>query len=47
MVMMKKKNVHHTYITLKECVNNPDWKKMYEVIKRDTEFRLKNHFYDD
>lgn len=43
----KKKNARSTSITLKECSENEDWLKAYEIIKRDTENRLKNHLYDD
>lgn len=35
------------YITLKECLEDPEWLKGYEKIRRDTENRLRNHFYDD
>lgn len=43
----KKKNAQGTYTTLKECSEDPDWLEAYEIIKRDSENRLKNHLYDD
>lgn len=43
----KKDPVQGTHITMKECLNDPEWQKAYELIVRDTKYRLKNHFYDD
>lgn len=43
----KKKNAQNMSITLKECLENKDWLKGYEIINRDTKNRLKNHLYDD
>ena len=43
----KKKNAPNTSITLKDCIEDPNWQAMYELIKRDTKYRLQNHFYDD
>lgn len=43
----KEKNAQNTYTTLKECLENQDWRSVYERIKRDTTYRLKHHFYDD
>lgn len=47
--MEKRKNegVQNTHITLKECLNDPNWIRMYNIIIRDTRNRLRNHFYDD
>ena len=42
-----KQPVQNTMLTLKECVNDPAWRKGYEIIRRDTKYRYKNHFYDD
>lgn len=42
-----KKNARNMYTTLRECLENQDWLKGYEKIKRDTSNRLKNHLYDD
>lgn len=43
----KKQNVRNMYTTLKECLEDPGWLEAYEIIKRDTKNRLKNHLYDD
>jgi hypothetical protein len=43
----KKQNVQNTSITLKECLENQAWLDAYEKIKRDTAYRLKNHYYDE
>lgn len=43
----KKKNAQNMSITLKECSENEDWLKAYEIIARDSKNRLKNHYYDD
>jgi len=41
------KSARNTHTTLKECLNDPNWLKMYDIIVRDTKIRLKNHWYDD
>lgn len=43
----KKENVQNTHITLKDCLEDPNWQKGREIIERDTRNRLKNHLYDD
>lgn len=47
METQKKSPARRTYTTLKECLEDENWQKMYELIARDTSYRLKNHFYDD
>ena len=47
METQKKNSAQNTHITLKECLNDPGWMKGYEIIVRDTKYRLKNHYYDD
>ena len=43
----KKQDAQNTSLTLKDCAKDPRWIEGYEIIKRDTSYRLKNHFYDD
>lgn len=43
----KKSSARGTYITLKECLEDPDYQKALKIIERDTKNRLKNHYYDD
>ena len=43
----KKSNAQNTSTTLKKCLENPLWRKAYEFIKRESNFLLKNHYYDD
>lgn len=33
--------------TLKDYVEDPNWRKAYEIIKRNIEYRLKNHCYGE
>lgn len=42
----KKNNVRHTYTTLKECLEDPNWGKAYDIILRNLKYRLKNHCYE-
>lgn len=42
----KKNNVRHTYTTLKECLEDPNWEKAYDIILRNLKYRLKNHCYE-
>ncbi len=47
MEKQKKDSARSTFITLKECLENENWQKGYEIILRDTKNRLKNHYYGE
>ena len=44
METQNKQNAQNTYITLKECLENEDWVKAYELIKRDTKKQIEKSF---
>ena len=46
METQKKNHVQSTHITLKECLNDPEWLKGLELIQRDTKTRLENSWYE-
>ena len=35
------------YTTLRECLEDPDWEKALEIIKRNSKFMTENWCYDD